>query len=861
MITYKKIMNNVPKWNEKQKRKLQKDFLPKYEAISSNKPNNIDELLDNKIAIFQENIKLDERLEILFNNLLSKDERDNYFDTVILNPYIPNVPYFTQAVSLLCGHENQLYGGSRGGGKALSLDTLVWTPNGKIAIEELDVGDVVYDNMGNESTIITKSDVFFDRDTYKLFFDDGSEVIASGDHVWVCKPNTKSKYDRYTTRQLHLEFSKDLIDEDKVRYANIQLCSPLPLKKLKDSDISPYLIGQWFSVGNNDGELVNSYSMEQLSHLGEFDYYSGDKVIIRELQDWVHNNIFDTRYPQIPLWIKRGSLEQREEFVRGIIDTDMTVDNETIRYRDVYRTGELNIFYLDDLHDILCSLGLQPYTRWYGSDKYSNRLKSTGEKRKLFNITFQKVDDREWSKISYIQRKKSKSVREKKIVNIKKIEPQPCVCIGINSPNHQFVIESGIVTHNSDSALMSALQYVDFPEWSVGVFRLTYKDLKSSGAILDRMEDWVFNNPLLEKEGIKPYYLKSDYRFTFPSGATIQFGQVQHDNDASNFQGAEFHKMVIDEAVQFSENKINRLSASIRKKKTDPLPTSILFTGNPGGISTEYFRDKFVKGDGNFIDSQYLDNCYLDFDDYEQRVFAELKDSDPVLYAQWKEGSWDTMYSGSLFKEEWIRKYDYINERIVRRVRSWDIAGTSIVDPVKSEDPDWTVGSLLLQGESGRVYVDNMVYLREEVDEVENLIISTAKLDGYNTDILIEREGGSQAKHWVTTLQRKLMGFPFKDFNPRKNKVERATTMVSPIKYGNLTFRNADWNKFMIEQLCLFPTKNVHDDVVDSLSLGFNELIGINPDKGNNTNSLSTLSNSTLDKFMNLNNKYGRRRH
>lgn len=47
---------------------------------------------------------------------LTELERLNFYETVILNPYILVVPFYSQ-VQLLCSEGHVLYGGARGGGK------------------------------------------------------------------------------------------------------------------------------------------------------------------------------------------------------------------------------------------------------------------------------------------------------------------------------------------------------------------------------------------------------------------------------------------------------------------------------------------------------------------------------------------------------------------------------------------------------------------------------------------------------------------------------------------------------------------------------------------------------------------------
>lgn len=792
--------------------------------------NCIDDMLDWKTDLFSFQYHVDKRFSQLFNDYLTNDEKDNFIDTVILNPYFENVPFFKQTLLLLC-RGDVLFGGARGGGKALSLDTKVATPDGFCSIEDLMVGDTVFDCDGKPCHVTSKSDVFFDHDCYEVSFDDGVKVICDGNHKWfassfVTRMGSNNRYNPllhpaqvYRTRDM----ADNLYDYgnkmDGVVNFSVSNCGAVLYDYDDELPVSPYLFGVWLACGDSEGGLSISDDVAGRLDLDGFDhkytfYWQSDR-----LKNFIYSIGLEVLGKRIPKCYFQSSIHQRLELIQGYLDCVLTDDSKY--YEFVCNDKMLR----DDLRELLASLG----------------VKTSSEKSK-YDVKVRFATDLPVSNIHIdcnsrmINRFKSHF-----IVNIKKVDSVPCQCISVDSPTHQFLItDHYIPTHNSDSALMSALQYVEFPEWTVGIFRLTYKDLTTPGAILNRAESWLDNNDLLKKEGIEPKYKRTDYSFTFPSGAQIQFAQVQFDQDAQHFQGAELHKTIIDEAVQFTETKINRLKGSIRRNIDDPLPTEILFTGNPGGVSTEYFRNNFVDGDGQFIDSKYIDNCYLDFNDYEKRVFEDLKDSDPVLYAQWKLGDWNATNSGSMFKQEWFKYYSFINERITHRVRAWDMASTDPVNPAGGNDPDYCVGSLLMKGESGRIYVDNQVRFRADPDEVEETILNVARQDGYETPIVMEQEGGSQAKTYMAYLQRQLQGYMFNPLSSRKDKIERAKPMVSAIKFGNMKFREGEeWIYDMLNEMCAFPTVGIHDDVVDSLSLGYNYLNGLNVnDKVNGLNNV-----------------------
>ena len=372
----------------------------------------------------------------------------------------------------------------------------------------------------------------------------------------------------------------------------------------------------------------------------------------------------------------------------------------------------------------------------------------------------------------------------------------------------------------TDACLMGALQYAQEPAWSVGIFRLTYPELSLPGAIMDRALRWTIHNQNLPSD-LKPTWNYETKTLTFPSGATIKFGHVHTEADVEKYQGPEFHMLIIDEAPQFSENKLTRLKGSVRKAEDDPLPLRVWYTGNPGGLSHEYFKEHFINGDKRFIQSLYTDNPHLDREEYE-RVFKEIQDTDPVLYRQWKLGDWEAEIEGGLFKREWFTGgYTGIDEQVVTAVRYWDLAGTA------SKTADYTAGLLLLQGASGRCYVENVTRFRLDPADAEEEIYRTIHEDqallgplGAYYMVRFEQEGGASAKYVIDSFRRGLPGYDVDgDPTTRGGKVDRARALIPALKNGDiLVKKNTPWRREFITELLAFPTVGVHDDQVDALS-------------------------------------------
>ena len=87
----------------------------------------------------------------------------------------------------------------------------------------------------------------------------------------------------------------------------------------------------------------------------------------------------------------------------------------------------------------------------------------------------------------------------------------------------------------SDALLMAALQYVDQKDYSALLLRRTYQDLSQPNAIMDRAKKWL--HPYTSTGEV--HWSEKTKTFTFPSGSTLSFGYLAHDNDLDQYQGSE----------------------------------------------------------------------------------------------------------------------------------------------------------------------------------------------------------------------------------------------------------------------------------------------------------------------------------
>lgn len=69
-------------------------------------------------------------------------------------------------------------------GKQLSIDTPIPTPKGFTTMGDLQVGDTVFDEMGQPCHVVAKSQVDDTEQAYRLTFRDGSTIVAGERHLW-----------------------------------------------------------------------------------------------------------------------------------------------------------------------------------------------------------------------------------------------------------------------------------------------------------------------------------------------------------------------------------------------------------------------------------------------------------------------------------------------------------------------------------------------------------------------------------------------------------------------------------------------------------------------------------------------------
>ena len=373
----------------------------------------------------------------------------------------------------------------------------------------------------------------------------------------------------------------------------------------------------------------------------------------------------------------------------------------------------------------------------------------------------------------------------------------------------------------SIAQLMGALQFVDVPGYSAILFRRTYADLSLPGALIDVSKQWLM--PFVESREVK--WSEKEKQYTFPSGATLNFGYLESDNDCYRYQGAEFQYIGMDECTHISPSNYRYMFSRLRKTKDMQVPLRFRATCNPGGMYGEYYYQRFfVEGKEHgriFIGAGLNDNPYLDAEAYKEA----LQELDPLEREQLLNGNWEIKANGDLLDRNWFSQVPAHDIPVAAtHVRYWDLAGT---DPAKRKgknkrEPDWSVGFKMAHYQ-GIYWIEDIIRVQKSPHELEELIRATAEVDGYSCAIRMEQEPGSSGIITVDHYARNVLnGYDFQGVLSTGSKVERARAASAAAQSGRVHIvDNCRGVLSFFDEADLFPY-GVHDDTIDGFSGAFN---------------------------------------
>ena len=241
--------------------------------------------------------------------------------------------------------------------------------------------------------------------------------------------------------------------------------------------------------------------------------------------------------------------------------------------------------------------------------------------------------------------------------------PQPRQLAFMSRPEEEALYGGAAGGGKSDALVIEALRQVEVPNYRALLLRKTFPQLAD---LIDKTMQYY--KPVFP--GAR--YNASAHVWTFPSGAKIYFGSMNHAQDRYNYQGKAYDFIGVDELTHFTWEEYSYIMS--RNRPTGPgTRVYIRATANPGGIGHGWVKARFIspappgvrmvsiktirRPDGSeqqmrrsriFIPSTVFDNpALLKNDPGYLANLASLPEAEKqaLLY-----GSWDS-FSGQVFTE------------------------------------------------------------------------------------------------------------------------------------------------------------------------------------------------------------------
>ena len=338
----------------------------------------------------------------------------------------------------------------------------VFTPLGWRKWKDIKIGDELYGTYGNITKVI---DIPYDKecDVYKITLRDGRKILASDEHLWKIEFHNKKEIQIMTTLELLKEYKR----KRKISYRNplgIEYVCSIPKNKGVEM---PY-----------NKTKVDAYTFGLLLGDGSFRYcscyYTQDPKDLEVERKYIPYNIikWKAKYAyriNIPNWhkileeyglynkksedkfipdeYKYNSKEVRLNLLKGLIDSDGTLDNKG-RYIIALSSKRM----IEDIAFICRSLGYNcSYTIKKTGYKVNGVIKECLPSYALTIFTRDIIANlprkQKKEKIITNQYSINKELRTR-IINIEYVGKQKAKCVTVDSKDNCYLIGDFVTTHN-----------------------------------------------------------------------------------------------------------------------------------------------------------------------------------------------------------------------------------------------------------------------------------------------------------------------------------------------------------------------------------------------------------------------------
>ena len=360
-----------------------------------------------------------------------------------------------------------------GSGKAQPVDTIIPTPDGDKKLGDISPGDFVFDRCGNPTRVLGVFNQGM-QSVFRITLSDGRQTLCCDEHLWTYYRNNDGVA---ITETLSSMLKRSILcgssNKTAARY-NIPTNGPLQYTK-KDLPVDPYVVGAFLGDGcctsvkleysSEDSEVPEmiseiigadfvkysdancNYHFKRNGSLLKFQDVFGD-------MEELHCYSYEKRIPHEYLY---GSVEQRFSLLQGLMDTDGCISYNSGRYTTRFSTTSKML--MEDFVLLCRSLGIITSVHEDRRSQYTHGVSygiqllcDNDVKPKLFRLS--RKLKLACESLSIVKKRKHSQIAIRKVEDLGyKCE---MVCIYVDNPEHLYLTNDCIVTHNTTVAFATA---------------------------------------------------------------------------------------------------------------------------------------------------------------------------------------------------------------------------------------------------------------------------------------------------------------------------------------------------------------------------------------------------------------------
>lgn len=343
-----------------------------------------------------------------------------------------------------------------GFGKAQPVTARVLTPSGWRRMGDLRVGDFV---IGSDGAATRVNGVFYQglKDVASVHFSDEVAVLCCLEHLWSVQTASQRYQGQGFQTLTTAEIADDLTHPNGDSKWFVPVVQPVQFTQAADLPLDPYLLGCLLGDGaltrrvgfsSADQELLDILAVIvepmglHLQHYSAYDYgiTHGKKNTLNPIWELLGNlGIAGKKSTDkfIPAAYKYAGITARIECLRGLMDTDGTISDDSRRYAEFGSVASQQL--AEDLCEMVRSLG--GVTRVQIKDQPEGQYYRvrTNLSINLFRLS-RKADLWKGNK----QQGRTKAIRA-----VAPAGRAECVCISVAAEDGQYVTEGYTITHNT----------------------------------------------------------------------------------------------------------------------------------------------------------------------------------------------------------------------------------------------------------------------------------------------------------------------------------------------------------------------------------------------------------------------------